>query len=286
MKNKILNIVLALTVVIAGVAVFSNTANAEEVPVAWGVEYTKEGKVVSHFSDAYPNGTKEALKDLMPGDKLTYTVTYTNNTTEAANFYVNAGVAKNFEDATGAKGGAYSYVITNTKSDGSSLVLFDSETVGGDNDQTIGLNQVDKGEDSYFTLGSVPAGKSGVVKVTVKLDGNTINNAYMETVMNEITKKAETGQLDVRFGAEPTSVAEYVTPHIIRNQKTIVNRVIKTLDNGTQVVVIDDNDVPLAGPRTGDSILPLVMCGLSLILGLFLIACYFMMTKDSRREEA
>lgn len=278
MKKKILNIVLALTVVIAGFTGFSNTAQAENVGVSWDVDYDGT-QVTSHFAEKYKDGTKDALSQVMPGDNLYYEVTYTNKSKEAANFYVNAGVVRTLESSSdGGAGGAYSYVITNNGE-----VLFDSETVGGDNETKVGLDQVDKGESSYFSLGSIQPGQSGVIKVSVKLDGNTINNAYMTTLLE---KELAPAALDIRFGAQPTTEAEYVEPHEIVNHKNIVNRVVKKLDNGTQIVVIDDDNVPLAGPRTGDTILPLVICGAMLFAGLLLIGWYFIMTKNSRREEA
>jgi hypothetical protein len=273
MKKRLLNIVLALTVVIAGFTVLSNTANAEEVGYTWNVEY--DGKDID--SPDYVEPTKETTKTVMPGDTLYYEVTYHNLSDKAASFYLNADVLASLEQGSEASGGAYSYVITNTVN-GTTTELFNSLTVGGDNSDVIGLTQVKPGEGSYFSLGSIPAKTGeGTIRVEVKLDGNTQNNSYMGSLAS----------LGVSFGAEPTSEAEDGGTVVKEIKNTVVRRIVKTLPGGTQIVIIDDDDIPLAGnPRTGDSILPIVMCGLALVLGLLMIAWYFMLTKNDRREEA
>ena len=286
MKKKLLNIVLALTVVIAGAAVASTTAHAEEVNVNWAVTYNGDKSAWDSTYDT--SNAKDVISSAMPGDNLSYTVEYKNNTDKPATFYVNTGVVETLEEASGGKsaGGAYSYKIENIV-DGKSEMLFDSETVGGDiaegSKKAVGLDQVDKGQETYFVLGSVAPGKTQQVKVTVSLDGNTINNNYMNQLKEE---GLGTAGLNIRFGAEPTSEANDGDHKVITNKNTIVRRIVKTLDNGAQVVVIDDDDVPLAAPRTGDSIMPIVMCTLALVLGLLMIAWYFMMTRNDRREEA
>lgn len=287
MKKRLLNIVLALTVVIAGFTVFSGTAKADEIGLDWEVTYNGE-KAEKPMDDNFgkTESTKSAVANAMPGDTLYYEVTYTNNTTSAANFYLNTGVAKTLEKGIEQSGGAYSYVIEKVDKDGKVIeTIFDNDTIGGDleSDDTsrLGLLQANQGKDTYFNLGSVPAKDSGkdnfgIVRVRVVLDGNSQDNSYMASIAT----------LSVQFGAEPTSEMEDGGTRTETTTKKVVNRIVKKLDNGAQIVILDD-DVPLAGnPRTGDSIMPLVLCGLSLVLGLLLIGLYFMMTKDSRREEA
>jgi hypothetical protein len=269
MKKKLLNIVLALTVVIAGFTAFSGTAKAEEIGLKWDVTYSKDGSKVESTFDAID---KDAISKVMPGDTLYYEVTYTNNYTKDATFYMHAGVAKALEEGMKGSGGAYSYEIFNN---GESIL--DNKTVGGENEDVQGLMQVNKDDNAYFNLGSIKPGESGKIRVAVKLDGNTINNDYMADLA--------TLSLNVRFGAEPTSDETDGGTRYETTTKHVVNRIVKVLNNGTEVVILDD-DVPLAGPRTGDSILPIVMCGLALVLGLLMIVWYFMLTRNDRREEA
>ncbi len=273
MKKKLINIVLALTVVIAGFAGTNMVAQAEEVGVDWTVTYTGSS-IESNYEEKYGSSTHATISDAMPGDTLYYEVTYVNGTSAAATFYMNAGVVATLEAGSEATGGAYSYNITNN-----GTTIFNSNTVGGDNTTTVGLDQVDQGESAYLSLGSVAAGESGVVRVSISLDGNTQDNSYMSTLAS----------LDIQFGAEPTSDADSGESTVETVKNTIVKSVVTVLEDGTEVVIIDDDDVPLTNggnPQTGDSIMPIVICAIALLIGLMFIIWYFIMTRNQRREEA
>jgi len=261
MKKKHLNIVLALVVVVAGFLGNRNVAQAETQTVEWSVSYTG-----SDITSTY-DSAKSSISNTMPGDTIQYVITYNNDSSEAATFYMSADVVKTLEEGAEASGGAYSYTISTA---GSSIPIFDSKTVGGDATSVVGLNQVNGKEGAYFSLGSVEANSSGTVTVSITLDGNSQTNSYMATL----------GQLQFKFGAEQGET-------IVKNEKkTIVNRVVKTLEDGTQIVIINDEDVPLDGavgaPRTGDSILPIIICGIALLVGVFFILWYFRLTKNNK----
>lgn len=289
MKRKFYNVALALAVAVAGFAGFNMEAKAETEKVEWAVTYNGSG-----FDSTY-SADKSKLTNAMPGDTIEFSVDYINGTEANADFYMSADVLKSLEEGATATGGAYSYKIISSKSE---EPIFDSETVGGDATDVIGLDQVKSGEGAYFALGTLAAGDSGKVTVSIALDGNSQNNAYMATL----------AQLEIRFGAEPTSEAvqdivkhETVTKTETkvntvteRGSETIVQRVARTLGDGTNVVIINDDSVPLDGgtvisganPRTGDSIIPLIACGVALIIGLLLIVWYFRMTRDKKEEVA
>ena len=289
MKKKILNIALALAVAIAGFTSFNMEANAETEKVEWTVTYNGKS-----FDSTY-SADKAKLTNAMPGDTIEFIVDYVNGTSENADFYMSADIIKSLEEGADATGGAYSYKIISSES---AEPIFDSETVGGDATDVIGLDQVDSGEGAYFALGTLAAGDSGKVTISIALDGNSQNNAYMATL----------AQLEIKFGAEPSSEAvqdiikeetvtktetkvNTVTEH---GSGTIVKRVTNTVGGGTPVVIINDDAVPLDGgtaisganPRTGDSIIPLVACGTALLIGLLLIVWYFRMTKEQKEEVA
>lgn len=281
MKKKYMNIVLALTLVAAGFIGLKTEALADTLdPVTWTVTY--DG--TDTFGTTYDAETAK-VTGAMPGDTITYEVTYKNASTEAANFYMDANVVKTLEEGSDATGGAYTYKIL---SDKSTTPLFDSETVGGDNEDVQGLMQVNGNEDAYFDLGTLAVGDSGKVTVIIVLDGNTQSNSYMGAL----------GQLNILFAAEPESndnegivITKTVTKtntvfnQIVNHSKQKVSKKVeRTLPNGTQIVVIEDEDTPLFGenPLTGDSILPLVFCGITLLLGLFLIFMYFRMTRNNK----
>ena len=109
---------------------------------------------------------------------------------------------------------------------------------------------------------------------------------------------AAVGQLNILFAAEPelndnegivitktVTKTNTVFNQIVNHSKQKVSKKVeRTLPNGTQIVVIEDEDTPLFGenPLTGDSIVPLVFCGITLLLGLFLIFMYFRMTRNNK----
>ena len=281
MKKKYMNIVLALTLVAAGFIGLKTEALADTLdPVTWTVTY--DG--TDTFGTTY-DADKATVSGAMPGDTITYEVTYKNASTEAANFYMDANVVKTLEEGSDATGGAYTYKIL---SDKSTTPLFDSETVGGDNDDVVGLTQVNGNSEAYFDLGALAVGDSGKVTVIIVLDGNTQSNSYMAAV----------GKLNIQFAAEPesdnkdgivitktiTNTKTIFTTHTNHAKQKVSKKVERTLPNGTKIVVIEDEDTPLFGenPLTGDSILPLVFCGITLLLGLFLIFMYFRMTRNNK----
>ncbi len=273
MKKRHLNIVLALMVVIAGFTGFSKEALAETEELTWTVTYTG-----SDITSTY-DSSKSTIENTLPGDTIQYTVTYTNATSEAATFYVSSDVVKTLEEAKdNAQGGAYSYIIY--KNGDKDNPIFESDTVGGDNEEVIGLTQVASGEGAYFSLGSVNAGGSGTVTIAVTLDGNSQSNSYMSTL----------AELNIQFGAEPTADTNLDTTVVESVKKSIVKKIVTVLDDGTEVVIIEDDEIPLSSatgaPQTGDSILPLVICFIALLVGVLLILWYFKMTKDAGREEA
>lgn len=311
MKKGILNIVLALTLVTAGLTAGktdSFAAGAQTHNTGWEVTYN--GKSNVDFSSNKDEVYNE-IAGVMPGDTITYTIKYTNNdpNTDAskakvpgAEFYMNANVVDTLE-AGRDKGGAYSYVIKNN-----GITLVDSQTVGGEtgtDKNNTGLAQVCGEDGTYFSLGVLNYEASGTVTVSITLDGDSQTNMY----------GGKDAGLEFFFRAEPMTIVEKnktiiktitrtdtVTENIpITETRRITKHVKKTLDNGTQIVQIDDSGVPLAGdnsikikdsevplanPRTGDSMLPIIICGVMFLIGIGLIGWYIKIMKDKKKEVA
>lgn len=297
MKKNLLNFVLALTLVSAGfMADFSTAAANEADGLSYNWDVTYSGK---SFSSTYDSEAAK-IKNAMPGDTITYSVKYINGSEESADFYMNADVVKSLEETSKGEGGAYSFKITNNDE-----VIFDSETVGGDVTEAVGLNQVNGKEGAYFALGSVPVNGSGTVEVLISLDGTSQTNNYM----------AATANLDIVFGAEATTTAKYSKTVInkitkenkryeyvpVSETKTTTKQVVKTLDTGTEVVAIDESEIPLSGdtksitdpsvplavgPQTGDSIIPFAICMVMLVVGIGLIGWYIKLMRDKKKEVA
>ncbi len=309
MKKKYFNLILALTIVAAGMFGTKFDSCAETEGLKWDVTYTGKG-----FDSTYDikNAT---IENALPGDVVNYKIDYINNSGEEAAFYMNADIVKTLEDGSKASGGAYSYKILNSNSE---KPIIDSETIGGDATTAIGLDQANGKKGAYFSLGKLADGKSGTVTIEIALDGNTQNNSYMSTL----------GKINVQFGAEATktgpvtiynhvdrvNVIDKVIYRTIKETKTVPRdkTIEKTLDNGTEVVVITDDEVPLSGekkikniinkpgttiaddpvplaggtPKTGDSIVPLAICLIMMVAGIVLIVWYFKLAKNKNKEEA
>ena len=272
MKKKILNTVLALSAAVLGLMATGLDAQAATQQVSWDVNYTGSKLESSYSAD------KATFTQMMPGDTAIYQVTYKNTSDKTADFYMESSVISSLEDtslgggSSSAKDGAYSYAISYTI-DGKATSIYDSKTVGGDSGNTLeGLNQVQtnlkNNQGAYVYVGQLAAGKSGVVTIQVDLDGNTQDNSYMERL----------AKLDIQFAVENVTTTV--------NHTSNTEQVVYTLPGGTEVVTITVPSTPTSGgnPKTGDSILPLILCGAGLGLGIILIILYFVMTGKQKKE--
>lgn len=275
--KKIIHLVLALTLSVAGLTGQMINADAKTQTASWNVTY--DGSKLNSSYDV----DKATITSVMPGDTITYSVSYINNSSEATDFYLSADIINSLEDknadgtsASGINGGAYSYKLSYTV-DGVETSIYNSDTIGGDSEAIKGLNQaktnLDNGKSLYFPVGTLKQGGSGTVNITIVLDGNSQDNDYM-------TKLAS---LDVKFGVEK-AVTEPTT-NVVNN--TVTKSVVYTIPGGQQVVAIDEPRVPLAGgPVTGDSLIPIIVCTSTLVIGIILIGWYFIICKKQRKEEA
>lgn len=273
MKVKKINMVLALALVVAGITGHCMTVEAGTESLEWTVQYDG-GK---NFKTLGKDATNSSIGNAMPGDTIQYIVTYTNNSADGKtyDFYLDANVLKSLEDgSSAAQGGGYSYKV-DYEINGTTSTVIDSETIGGDNDVSKGLNQVSN--DSYVSVGRLTKGQSGIVTVSIALDGNSQDNSYMETI----------AQMSIQFAVQEAGEADG-KHEVIENTKTETKHVVYTIPGGSKIIYIDDELTPLAGggPQTGDSILPLLICGITLLIGIMFIAWYFKLTKDEKKEVA
>ena len=84
--------------------------------------------------------------------------------------------------ATG--GGAYTYTLTYKGHDGETRTLFDSDTVGGENESAAGegLHGATNALKDYLYLDTLAKGESGTITLEVALDGETQGNDYQDTL--------------------------------------------------------------------------------------------------------
>lgn len=276
MKKLYLNMVLALTLVVAGTLGVSSTVKAQTKSLEWTVQYDGGDTFETLGKDA----TKSTISGTMPGDTLKYVVTYSNAYDKTTDFFLNAEVLSSLEDGAKndatttekAAGGAYSFSVKYT-ANGTTETIYDSDTVGGDSVVSQGLNQTNK-DNAYVNVGRLTKGQSGVVTIEIKLDGNSQDNSYMEKL----------AKMNVQFAVQDSS--EVDGKHTVIHKENETKRtVVYRIPGGKQVVYIDDDTlVPLDGgnPLTGDSVLPLVICGIALLIGIALILWYFRMTRDNK----
>lgn len=282
MKKVYLNMVLALTVLVAGFGLNNIKADAATQGLEWTVQYNGG----DNFSTLGKDAAKTTIENAMPGDTLQYVVTYANSADSGvtSNFYLNAEVISSLEDnkmdgantTKNAAGGAYAFsVVYDCK--GEKETIYDSETVGGDSVVSAGLNQTKQGN-AYVQVGTLAPGESGVVTITIALDGNSQDNSYMEKI----------AKMNVQFAVQDVNDPGFKDDRIEKSS-TVEKHVVYKIPGGKEIIYIDDDTlVPLSGgnPRTGDSILPLVFCGIALLIGLALIMWYFRMTRDEKEEVA
>ncbi len=309
MKKRIMNLVLALTLVVAGTFGATNYAEANtEVatedstkdPYLWKT-FTYKGDSDTNFEPKLNDEFKQ-YTNVMPGDTIIYHIKYVNGTDKAANFYMNAEVVKSLEEASKEVGGAYSYVISNNGTE-----LVSSKTVGGDATSKLGLTQISGDTGIYFDLGEVKPGDEstnyGTVSVEITLDGDTQANVYMDkTAELQFYFRAETETVENKV-IEKENIVTHTTTNVVKQseKKTVVRKPTLTLDNSNEneLVEIDEGQIPLAGetdifedsivasnPLTGDSIFPLIACGLTFISGLALILYYIKLKIDKKKEVA
>lgn len=273
MKKKLLNMVLALALTMAGLMGTGFSSSASTQTTGWDVTY--DGKGITSSYDV----SKSTITSVMPGDTVIFDVDYKNTSDKSADFYLSTDIINSLEEknidgsAANISGGAYSYKLSYTLN-GTKTIIYDSQTVGGDNTTVLGLNQIQgtlkNGEGTYFDVGVVPAGGMGTVEIEIALDGNSQDNSYMEKLAS----------LDVRFGVENVEPAS--TNTVTENKSRTV---VYEVPGGTEVILIDEGAVPTsANPQTGDSPLPIIISSVMMALGILLILWYFWITKKQKRE--
>ena len=108
-----------------------------------------------------------------------------NEYKQTTDWYMTNKVLESLEDAqTVAEGGAYSYILTYIKQDGTKETLYSSEEVGGEtkNASGEGLHQATNSLKDYFYLDRLKSGQSGEITLKVKLEGETQGNTYQDTL--------------------------------------------------------------------------------------------------------
>ena len=291
MKTKYINIILALSLLVAGAMAPTVQVQAKEHDaVKWDVTYSKsaigsKGSLTSTYNSNAEEilKAKESIKKVMPGDKITYEATCKNDSEVSADFYLTTDIVRSLEDGKDASGGAYTYELyylpDGVTDKAKASYIYNDELVGGDD---TGLHQIKEkheegladSEKTFFRVATITAKSQGKVVLEISLDGNSQDSSYMSALAN----------INMEFGVEETPAPGKVDK-VVNTSKTV--RVVNKVPAGSEIVKINDPTIPLAGggPATGDEIIPVIACSVGLLLGILIIISYFAVERKQEREE-
>lgn len=213
MKKRLRSIRFAAVLIL--VLASSVTVFAEDRQGKSGWQVTFDGKKMeSNFTSA--NMTDE-VNAMQPGDSVELTVTVKNTFSGQADWYMKNEVLQSLEDAGNAAGGAYDYLLTYTDTKGQTSTLYSSQKFGGEGKiGGVGLHGATTSLQDYFYLDRLGNNESGVVKLKVALDGETLVNDYQNTL----------ARLQMDFATELVSSGSQVTtpgdPTNLRTDRTAV----------------------------------------------------------------
>lgn len=220
-KRRIIQFLLIFCLVMsAGTTVWAEQLNGSS---EWKVEFTQAKEMVSNFTT---KNFDDVLDHMQPGDSAEFSVMIQNSSDAVTDWYMTNQVLKSLEDASKtASGGAYSYMLTYTDSQGQVETLYNSETVGGENyaSNLEGLHEATNALDSFFYLDTLEYGESSMVRLYVLLDGETQGNDYQDTL----------AQIQMNFAVELPAVTE---------NHTTVSRTVER-QRGDRIVTSRDNNV-------------------------------------------
>lgn len=186
-KIKLVTILLLSLMVTLGMsqAVFS----AEPKPDA---VYVFDGNTINDTAGGAEDIDKQ-ISSLQPGDDLTLTFQYTNDSNSTTYWYMENNIKDTLETASDQNGG-YTYTLTDNGPNGET-VIFDSDAVGGNDSPSgagQGLKAATNATGEWFFIHELAAGKSGYTTLYVALDGESETNSYMSSQ----------GKLQVNYAVE------------------------------------------------------------------------------------
>ena len=197
-------IILCLSLIVLITGVFSSNIYADETILGGDSGYSVELNASYEFNkDNYAVDIQKALSKMQPGDKAEIKYSITNNYVDEPklDWYMSNEAYTPFENDTRASvdGGGYSYELDYINPEGKKTVLYDSNSVGGENseglkDATVALAKKENEDTAYgmFYLDTLKAGESGQIIMKFELDGESQPNAYQEVV----------GKIKINFGVE------------------------------------------------------------------------------------
>ena len=247
---KRLHKLAALVMATALIFAMSITASAAGFGYSWDETYSGGSSIEGTF-DGTAAGA--AFSNVQPGDSFTLTATIHNTSDSATDWYLQNSVLQTLKDASNSGSAAYSYVLSyNGKT------IYDSANVGAGD--STGLKDATKDiSGSVMYLDTLKSGGSGVLTLTVKFDGSTIDNEYMDTA----------AKLSLAFQTEKAAEQTVLhTGNIVEENQVITK-------NG----VLGAKHV-----KTGDTSMLLLFSILGMISGAVLLVLFVVLIRRNRKE--
>ena len=196
--NRFTTLLLALMTVL----MMSQAAFAESYD---GGTFSYNGSRINNSKAA--STIDEAIANLQPGDSMTFTFTYKNDSDVSTEWYLENQVVKTLEEEN-AKGGGYTYELVNNGKKEGTVNIFRSKAVAGYEDANpdkadTGLKSATNATGDWLYIDTLKPGQSGTTTLTVALDGESQANAY----------ENRNGQLRIAYAVEDTAVGEDVVKH-------------------------------------------------------------------------
>ncbi len=185
------------------ILVMGQAAFAQDSTLSGGT-YTYNGSAIVTTN---PSSIQEAIAGLEPGDSITITQTYTNNSDTTTEWYLKNDVVDTFERES--EEGGYTYKLT-----AGGQEIFNSEQVGGTNSPSTssekGLQLATDATGEWIHIDKLAANASGTTTLYVALDGESQANAYQ-------TSDAE---IDLQYAVEEEAVGEDVVKYVSKGVNT------------------------------------------------------------------
>ena len=172
-------IALSLAGVLALVSSVTTLAEDRKGASGWQVSFDGS-KITNNFSKSDMDDEIYAME---PGDSVELTISLKNSFNGQADWYMRNQVLETLEKSAEIAGCAYDYLLTYKDASGATTTLYSSEKFGGEGRYNgVGLKGATTTLDEYFYLDRLGKEDTGVVKLKVALDGETLVNSYQSTL--------------------------------------------------------------------------------------------------------
>lgn len=202
MKKKFQFLTMALLLLAMTVSVSAETTRTNAGTVTFN-----GSRMRSSFSS---NRLAASVSEIQPGDSAVFEVELSSSADGETDWYMSNEVLSSLEDAQDvAENGGYTYRLSYKDQNGTEMVLYNSENIGGEKDQSAGsgLNEATDSLGDFFYLDRLNKGTGGTVTLEISLDGESQGNIYQDTLASlKMNFAAEMAKGSTRPGEPGSSV--------------------------------------------------------------------------------